>query len=246
MQKPKKWSEVYAQGTKEGTEESKFFKTLARHPQWQYRSIAHLAAETKLPRKRIEEMIAKYSDVKRFNPPLVYAHPTQEDQWGYWERVPEHLEKDKRSVTKKDQDRRVKKHIQGLDYIEIDINNLPDEIKISDEVGCDGACITITNQSGHTITMTDNHPLFSHSGCLFPTPPEATVTWTETVLPINDYTLASWDTYNVVDTDDGGNKIRDLPSLDFNIPMPKIPDISINMDMGDLPPIIFPLPDVGH
>jgi hypothetical protein len=122
MQKPKKWTEVYAQGTKEGTEESKFFKTLARHPHWQYINIAHLSAETNLPRKRIEEMIAKYSDPKKYNPPLIYAHPTKEDQWGYWERVPERLEKENRPIAKKDQDRRIYKHIQGLDFIEIEID----------------------------------------------------------------------------------------------------------------------------
>jgi hypothetical protein len=140
MQKPKKWTEVYPQGTKEGDEENKFFKVLARHPQWQYRSTAHLAAETGLPRKRIEEIIEKYAegDKCQFDPPLVYAHPEQEGQWGYWERVPEHLEKDKRSITRKDQDRRVKKHIQGQDYI--DVNGLPKKSCCDSTSGCDGSC----------------------------------------------------------------------------------------------------------
>lgn len=127
---PKKWTEVYPQGTKEGNEESKFWKTLARDKDSSYLSTAHLAKKSGLDRKRVEEIIKKYSNAKNFNPPLIFAHPTQEEHWGYWERVPERLERDDRSISKKDQDRRVNKHIQGLDEINIELNlaDVPSEI----------------------------------------------------------------------------------------------------------------------
>ena len=35
---PKKWTEIYPYGTKEGDEESKFFRALARHNKFDYRS----------------------------------------------------------------------------------------------------------------------------------------------------------------------------------------------------------------
>jgi hypothetical protein len=111
MSKPKKWPEVYPHGTKEGDEEAKFFKALARHHKFQYRSIAALQQSTGLPRERIEEMIDKYTN--RYDPPLIYPHPTNEDHWGYWERCQDQLKTDKRNISQKDQDGRVDKHLQG-------------------------------------------------------------------------------------------------------------------------------------
>lgn len=101
---PKKWTEVYPQGTKEGDEEAKFFKALAR-TKWDWRSIAHLVKETGLTRERVEEIIDKYHN--KVNPPIVYPHNTNPDMWGYWERVPDALKKDVRTIAEKDQDGRI-------------------------------------------------------------------------------------------------------------------------------------------
>jgi len=46
---------------------------------------------------------------------LVFGHPTNEDHWGYWERVPKMLIKPK-SISNKDQDKRIKEHLQNADY----------------------------------------------------------------------------------------------------------------------------------
>lgn len=107
--KPKKWTEVYPYGTKEGDEEGKFFRALARHAKYEYRSVGALVKDTGLTRERVEEIIDKYAN--RVQPPLVYAHPSNEDHWGYWERCPDRLQSDKRNISQKDQDNRVKKHL---------------------------------------------------------------------------------------------------------------------------------------
>lgn len=109
MSKPKKWTEVYPYGTKEGDEEAKFFKALARHHKYDYRSVGALINDTGLTRERIEEIIDKYAN--KIKPPLVYAHPSNEDHWAYWERCPDRLQDDKRNISQKDQDNRVNKHI---------------------------------------------------------------------------------------------------------------------------------------
>jgi len=131
---PKKWTEVYPQNTKEGNEECKFWKALARDKDKNYLSTSNLAKKSGLDRKRVEEIIKKYSDAKNFNPPLIFAHPTQEEHWGYWERIPERLNKDDRSISQKDKDRRINKHISGLDEInlELDSQDIPDEIPNDD------------------------------------------------------------------------------------------------------------------
>lgn len=111
MTKPKKWTEVYPYGTKEGDEEAKFFRALARHSKYDYRSTSALIKATGLDRCRIEEIIDKYTN--RFDPPLVYPHLSNEDHWGYWERCQDQLKSDKRNISQKDQDGRVDKHLQG-------------------------------------------------------------------------------------------------------------------------------------
>lgn len=111
MNKPKKWTEVYAYGTKEGDEEAKFFRTLARNPKYNYRSIGQIVVETGLSRERVEEIIDKY--VNKVSPPLLYAHGKNEDHWGYWERCPDQIDKDRRDISKKDKDNRIDKHIAG-------------------------------------------------------------------------------------------------------------------------------------
>lgn len=106
--KPKKWTEVYPYGTKEGDQEAKFFRAIARNQKYDYRSVSALIKETGLTRERVEEIIDKYS---KFNPPLLYPHPSNEDHWGYWERCPDQLHSDKRNISQKDQDNRVNKHL---------------------------------------------------------------------------------------------------------------------------------------
>ena len=110
MTKPKKWTEVYPYGTREGDEEAKFFRALARSPKYEYRSIGAIIKASKLSRDRVEEILDKY--VNHYDPPLVCPHPTNEEHWGYWERC-EDDKSDKRSISQKDQDKRVDKHLQA-------------------------------------------------------------------------------------------------------------------------------------
>lgn len=111
MMKPKKWTEVYPYGTKEGDEEAKFFRALARHSKYDYRSTSALIKATGLDRERIEEIIDKYTS--RFDPALIYPHPSNEDHWGYWERCQDQLRSDNRNISQRDQDDRVDKHLRG-------------------------------------------------------------------------------------------------------------------------------------
>ena len=106
---PKRWTEIYPQGTKEGNEESLFFRALARHAKYDYRSVGAIVKDTNLTRERVEEIIDKYAN--QIKPPLVYAHPSNEDHWGYWERCPDRLQSDKRNISQKDQDNRIDKHL---------------------------------------------------------------------------------------------------------------------------------------
>lgn len=99
---PPKWTEVYPHGTKTGDEEQEFFIALARNPKWQWRSTAQLAKESKLSKVRVEEIIMKY-----LKKGIIFQNPANEDQWGYWERVPEMLPKDKKSITSEDQKNRI-------------------------------------------------------------------------------------------------------------------------------------------
>lgn len=115
MTKPKKWHEVYPYGTKAGNEEALVFRALSRHAKFDWRSTGAIVKDTGLTRSRVEEIIDKY--VNKITPPLIYAHPTNEDHWGYWERVPEVLKKDDRSISKKDKDSRVDKQLAGNNMI---------------------------------------------------------------------------------------------------------------------------------
>ncbi len=115
MEKPKKWYDVYAYGTKEGEEEAKFFRFLVRHQTYTWRSTAAIVQGTGLSQERVEEIIDKY--VNQVNPPLLYPHPSNEDHWGYWERNLSVLEKDERNISTKDKDNRVNKHMSGTDMV---------------------------------------------------------------------------------------------------------------------------------
>lgn len=108
--RPKKWTETYPSGTKEGDEESKFFRSLARHPKYEWRSTASLAKESGLSAKRVEEIIAKYLKLN-----MIFQSPKNEDHWGYWERVPHMLPDIKPSVSQEDKERRIKKIIKSKD-----------------------------------------------------------------------------------------------------------------------------------
>ena len=96
MQKPKKWYDVYPYGTKEGDEEAQVFRALSRHPKFDYRSTAAIIKATGISRERIEEVIDKYMNC---DPPLIFAHPTNEEHWGYWERCPDRLKDDIRDIS---------------------------------------------------------------------------------------------------------------------------------------------------
>lgn len=113
---PQKWTEVYPYGTPEGDEEAKFFKCLARHPKFDSQSTAAIIKATGLTRERIEEIIDKYAT--QIKPPLVYPHPTNEDQWCYWESCPEVLDGDTRDLSTKDKDSRIDNYLNGTKGIQ--------------------------------------------------------------------------------------------------------------------------------
>lgn len=104
--RPHKWIDVYPQGTKEGDEEQSVFICLARHNKWSFRSVAQIAKESNLSRERVEEILQKY-----WKKGMVFQNPNNEDQWAYWERVPDMLPDKKDSLTKEDQNNRTNKHM---------------------------------------------------------------------------------------------------------------------------------------
>lgn len=99
---PPKWTSVYPQGTKEGDEEQGFFISIARNPKWQWRSTAQIAKESKLSKERVDEILNKY-----WKKGMVFQNPANEDQWGYWERVPEMLPVEEESITSRDHNGRI-------------------------------------------------------------------------------------------------------------------------------------------
>ena len=102
--KPVRWSEVYPQGTKEGDEEQAFFISLSRNPKYVWRSTSGIANEANLSKERVEEIIDKYLKMH-----MVYQHPQNDDNWGYWERVPvDVLPSEYQSLVSKDQKARMK------------------------------------------------------------------------------------------------------------------------------------------
>lgn len=101
---PKKWIDVYPQGTSEGNEEQRFFIALARNTKYCWRSISALVKESNLSVVRVETILQKY-----YKKGMVFQNPKTEDQWAYWERVPEMVPKTKNSIVKKDQQNRIDK-----------------------------------------------------------------------------------------------------------------------------------------
>lgn len=100
---PPKWTDVYPQGTKEGDEEQLFFTVLARHPKYEWLTTAMIARESKLHIERVEEILEKY-----FNLGIIFNNPENEDQWGYWEKVPK-MVKEKLSLVEEDRKLRIQK-----------------------------------------------------------------------------------------------------------------------------------------
>lgn len=106
--KPKRWTEVYPQGTKEGNEEQKFFIALTRHPKgYTWRSTAALAKESGLSKERVEAIISKY-----YKMGIVLQHSTKEDHWGYWEMNPDSIPKKKKSLREIDHEERIKEALR--------------------------------------------------------------------------------------------------------------------------------------
>lgn len=103
MKKPKKWIEVY-----KGDEEARFFKSLARHPKYDWRSVAAVSKESGLSKERVEEMILKY-----FGMNMVFQNPKNEDHWGYWERVPHMVPEERGSISDEDKKERIRRKIRG-------------------------------------------------------------------------------------------------------------------------------------
>ena len=115
-QNPSKWPYVYPQGTKEGNEEQKFFIALARHPKYDWRSVSAIAAESSLTKKRVEEILNKY-----YKKGMVFQNPKQDEQWGYWERVPHMLKKSHSSICEKEQNKRIKSVASGKYLVGVDV-----------------------------------------------------------------------------------------------------------------------------
>ncbi len=100
----KQWTDVYPQGTKAGDEEQAVFIALARHPKWTWRSVSALAKEANITKVRVEEILYKYWKMG-----MVFQNPASEEQWGYWERVPEEIKKEKGNLASEDNEARLKK-----------------------------------------------------------------------------------------------------------------------------------------
>jgi hypothetical protein len=107
--KPKKWTTVYPVGTKEGDEESRFFRSLARHPKYEWRSTSALSKESGLSLKRVEEIIEKYLKMN-----MIFQNPKNEDHWGYWERVPHLLPDNYVSAADSDKQKRIKRFVKNF------------------------------------------------------------------------------------------------------------------------------------
>lgn len=104
-----KWYEIYPAGTKEGNEESRFFKVLERNLKYQWRGTAAIAAESGLTKTRVEEIIVKYYYDGRNKLGMIFQSPTNEDHWGYWERVPEMVPEEVCSISEQDKEKRIDK-----------------------------------------------------------------------------------------------------------------------------------------
>lgn len=98
------WWDVYPQGCKAGDEEQEFFIALSRNAKWQWRSVAAIAKESGLSKQRVEELLNKY-----WKKGMVFQNPQNEDQWGYWDRVPHMIPNEKSNMTDEDHKKRIDK-----------------------------------------------------------------------------------------------------------------------------------------
>jgi len=137
MNKPNKWTEVYPHGTKEGDEEARFFKALARHPKYDWRSTGAIIKASKLSQERVEEIIDKYISL---TPPLIFPHPKNDSHWGYWERVPEQLKSDNRDLFTKDKDSRIGKHLGIKSSTSIQVYDADPDDCVDDPSDCGDDC----------------------------------------------------------------------------------------------------------
>ncbi len=103
MKNPQHWYDVYPQGTPQGDSEQKVFTSLARHRTYVWRSLTALEKETGLSKDVIENILYKY-----LKKGIVFQNPKNEDQWGYWDNVPEMLKKNEKSVSQEDYEKRLK------------------------------------------------------------------------------------------------------------------------------------------
>lgn len=95
---PPKWIDVY----NNNDEEYKFFVAISRDPKQNWRSVSVLIKETGLTRTKIDQLIEKYHKIG-----LLFQKPNNEDFWGYWERVPDMLPKERVSLSDKDKSKRI-------------------------------------------------------------------------------------------------------------------------------------------
>lgn len=101
---PPNWYDVYPQGSKAGDEEQGIFICLSRNPKWVFRSVAQIAKEANVTKERAEEILVKY-----WKKNMVFQNPSNEDQWAYWERVPDMLPEEEDSITDEDHQNRINK-----------------------------------------------------------------------------------------------------------------------------------------
>lgn len=101
---PPKWTDKYPHGTPEGDEEIKFFESLGRKDMV-WRRTSSIATETGLSKKRVEEIIFKYLKMG-----MIFQSDHSDDQWAYWERIPERVPSYMPTVCEKDQEDRINKY----------------------------------------------------------------------------------------------------------------------------------------
>jgi len=99
---PPKWVNVYPQGTKEGDEEQLLFISLARHPKYEWRSVAQISKDSGLTKERVEEILNKY-----YKKGMVFQSQKNDELWAYWERVPDLLDSNASSISDKDKKDRI-------------------------------------------------------------------------------------------------------------------------------------------
>lgn len=99
---PKKWYDVYR-----GQDEYNFFIALARHKEYKWRTIAAIAKEANITELRVEQILDKYA---KFDPPMVHPNPAGDHQWGYWERVKDHIPAKKKTLSGTDHENRMSKN----------------------------------------------------------------------------------------------------------------------------------------